>query len=194
MPDIILTKGLRLNAVTGHKVHAPSVSPDTLRELINPYYGFLQTYSLEGDTITWHGQLLNIGLQYPRPNSIILPPSVTEMLRLNNTDSLILKPSPLSEARTITYKVLPVNENQTSNLSKLLFGMQVGLETQYNYNDMAIELVSWEPEGCYLGSNTKLIVYNGENRICYTPESQACDVVTDVCDQDNNNLTQEKND
>lgn len=184
-------RGLRLNAVTGPQLHAPAVSPDTLKELVNPYYGFLQTYSLIGDSSTWHGQLKNIGMQYSIPFSILLPPRVTEMLQLNNDDTIILKPCLLSEARTIHYKKLAGEADLLDRLPELQLGMEIGDPTQYLLGGVAIELLQWAPEGCFFGPGTEMIETQSQPGLTFTPENQACEVVTDI--DNNNNLTQENN-
>lgn len=190
MTDIHI-KGLRLNAVTGPKVTAPAVSPDTLRELVHPYYGFLQTYTLQGLSTSWHGQLKNIGMQYSIPFSMLLPPRVTEMLQLNNDDTIILKPSLLSEARTIYYREIGGDEKLINRLPELYPGMEIGNPIiQYNLGGIAIELVQWAPEGAFFGPHTQLIKTEGTPQLEYTPENQASEVVIHD-DTNHNHLTQE---
>jgi len=181
----IHTKGLRLNAVTGPRVNAPAVSPDTLRDLGHPYYGFLQTYTLQSESTSWHGQLKNIGMQYSIPFSILLPPKVTELLQIHNDDTIILKPSILSEARTIYYKKLAADEKQISMLPELHPGMEIEGQLDYRLGSIAIQLVQWEPEGCYIGPGTQFIEAQGAPQLDYTPENQAAEVVTDVEDTTN---------
>lgn len=178
-------KGIRLNAVTGPKVNAPAVSPDTLRELAHPYYGFLQTYTLHGESTSWHGQLKNIGMQYSIPFTILLPPGVTELLQLHNDDTIILKPSLLSEARTIYYRKLTRDEDQINRLPEIHLGMEIGSLIDYRLGTIAIELTQWEPEGCFIGPGTQLIETHGTPQINYTPENQAVEVFTDIEDNQN---------
>jgi|GEM_PF-4100098 len=192
MNDII-KKGLRLNAVTGPNVKVPAVSPDTLRELNHPYFGFLQTYNLQGKSANWHGQLKNIGMQYSIPFSILMPPRVTEMLQLNNDDTIILKPSLLSEARTIYYRKLTLDQNLLTRLPELQMGMEVGTSTQYKLGGTAIELIEWAPEGCFYGPGTKFIETEGISRLDFTPENLIEEVYIDL-DDTNQNLSQENND
>lgn len=182
-------KGIRLNAVTGPKVNAPAVSPDTLRELAHPYYGFLQTYTLHGESMSWHGQLKNIGMQYSIPFTILLPPGVTELLQLHNDDTIILKPCLLSEARAIYYKKITVDASLLNALPSLQLGMEIGENTQFKMGGIAIELLQWAPEGCFFGPGTEMIETLRQPGLTFTPENQACEVVTNI--DDNNNLTQE---
>lgn len=183
-------KGLRLNAVTGPNIPAPAVNPDTLRELVDPYYGFLQTYELQSSSSSWHGRLKNIGLQYSTPNSILLPPSVTEQLQLNNDDIITLKPSQLSEARTLHYSRFTGDQELINKLPALHQGMEIGEYTRCTLNGIAIELNRWEPEGCYLGPGTQLIETEGIPRLEFTPENRVAEVYIEPDDQPIN-LTQE---
>lgn len=185
-------KCLNLNAVTGEHVNAPAVSPDTLRELAHPYFGFLQTYSLFGKANNWHGQLKNIGMQYSIPFSILLPPHITEMLQLNNDDTIILKPSLISEARIIYFKRIAGDKNQLNSLPELILGMEIDNITECKYDGIPIEIVEWAPEGCFYGPGTDLVETEGIARYDFTPENQSSKVYTDI--EDNNNLNKEPND
>lgn len=174
----ILERGLRLNTVTGPKVNNPAVSPDTLRELEDVYYGFLQVYTLKSAQGTWHGQLSNIGMQYTIPFSILMPPNLTEVLGLNNEDSIILTPSLLSEAHTIHFQVIGEPTEMDAHLPELHEGAEIGVHTRYNYQERVIELLKWEPEGCFFGPGTTMIHTDHVPHFSFSPENQAEDVVT----------------
>jgi len=175
MNDIHLI-GLRLNSVTGSTVKTPAVSPDTLRELAHPYYGFLQTYSLSGESTSWHGQLKNIRMQYSIPFSIVLPPRITEMLQLDNDDTIILKSSHLSEARNIYYKRLNRDLELVKELPELHPGMEIGKSMLCTRDGIAIELIQWEPEGCFFGPERELIETKGTPKLKYSSINQIAEV------------------
>lgn len=186
----ITTRGLRLNAVTGPKVTNPAVSPDTLRELNHQYYGFLQVYTIESSSGYWHGHLSNIGMQYTVPFSILLPPSLTERLQLNNNDTIILKPSNLSEAYSIHYKVIKEVAPEDETIPHLYSGAQIADVTRFLYKGQVIDLLKWQPEGCFLGPGTTLIQTDQIPGISFSPENRAQDVVTDLVTKTPSNSNQ----
>lgn len=175
-----IKKGLRLNNATGPKITNPAVSPDTLRELDNEYYGFLQIYTLKSNKGVWHGQLSNIGMQYTIPFAILMPPSLTEHLQLNNNDTIVLRPSPLSEAYAIHYSVIGELTPQDESLPHLYSGAEIGEHTRYQFLGQVIELLTWEPEGCFYGPGTTMIITDHVPSLSFTPENQAEEVVTDL--------------
>jgi hypothetical protein len=175
-----IKKGLRLNAVTGPRVTNPAVSPDTLRELDHEYYGFLQLYTLKSKKGVWHGQLSNIGMQYTIPYAILMPPSLTEHLQLNNNDTIVLKPSLLSEAYSIHFKVIREVTPEDDILPHLYVGAEIGEHTRYLFQGQVIDLLKWEPEGCFYGPGTAMIKTDHAPSLSFTPENQAEDVVTDL--------------
>tara|TARA_R110001599_G_scaffold150929_4_gene335437 strand:+ start:63257 stop:63853 length:597 start_codon:yes stop_codon:yes gene_type:complete len=175
-----IRKGLRLNAVTGPKVTNPAVSPDTLRELDHEYYGFLQIYTLKSNKGVWHGQLSNIGMQYTIPFAILMPPSLTEHLQLNNNDTIVLNPSPLSEAYSLYYTVIREVTPEDETLPLLFRGAEIGEHTRYLFHGQVIDLLTWEPEGCFYGPGTTMIKTDHVPSLSFTPENQAEQVVTDL--------------
>lgn len=148
---------LRLNTITGPKVTAPAISPETLRELNHPCYNFLHTYCIESRSKRWHGRLKNIGLQLPVNDTVVLPPAVAEMLDLYNDDIAKIYPSDLSEARLLLYETLPADEADPTDLPYLQHGVELTKAGQFNRSGMAIRLLSWEPARCYVGPNTEII-------------------------------------
>lgn len=178
--SITENKSLRLNAITGPTIDSPAMSPDTLRELEDPYFGFLQTYTLSGNGVEWHGRLRNIGMQYLVPLSILLPPNITEMLKLRNRDMLSLSPCLLSEARELQYVRKEVDDTTLSRLPKLCKGMELGKELTVVLKGHAIELQAWAPEGSYYGESTQLIEASSDEHIHFTPESLASEVILET--------------
>ncbi len=174
-----IKKGLLLNAVTGPKVTSPAVSPDTLREIRDPYYGFLQIYQLKTKNGEWHGHLKNIGMQYPIPYSVLLPPWLTMKLGLNNNDRVTLHPSKLNEAHTVYYRQLSEQEEQAMQypLPTLYLGRPLGPEFRFLFNGMSIELVQWEPEGSFIGPNSNMI-QGDPTEPSFSLEEEAMDVQT----------------
>ena len=149
---------LRLNTITGPKVSAPAVSPETLRELNHPYYNFLHTYCIESHSNRWHGMLKNIGFQLPINDIVILPPVVAEMLKLYNDDVAKIYPSDLSEASILQYETLGANEADPDKLPKLQQGVELNEKIlEFNQSGVPIRLISWEPSRCYLGPNTEIV-------------------------------------
>lgn len=175
-----IKKGLRLNAVTGPRVTTPAVSPDTLRELDHEYYGFLQIYTLKSKNGVWHGQLSNIGMQYTIPFAILMPPFLTERLQLNNNDTIVLKPSTLSEAYSIHYNVIGEATPEDETLPHLYRGAEIGEYTRFLFHGQVIDLLKWEPEGCFYGQGTTMIKTDQVPSLSFTPENQAEEVVTDL--------------
>ena len=183
-----INKGLRLNAVTGPKVHKPALSPDTLKGFSHNYYGFTQIYEIESNTQTLHYELANIGMQYTIPNSILLPPQVTECLGLNNDDVIILRPSELSEARIVHYRLI---DPTIQNLPVLQQGLELNKIYRFNLNGQPIELLSWEPEGCFYGPNTVLVESDEAPEYTFKPENIADEVVTGLEDQTHQTIKEE---
>jgi len=149
---------LWLNTITGLKVTAPAISPETLRELNHPYYNFLHTYCLESRTSRWHGRLKNIGMQLPIHDTVVLPPAIIEMLELYNDDIAKIYPSDLSEATMLCYKKLNTDKVDPEKLPKFQNGIELTAErVEFNKSGVPIRLHSWEPAFCYLGPNTQIV-------------------------------------
>lgn len=169
---------LRLNTITGPKVSAPAISPETLRELNHPCYNFLHTYCIESRSKSWHGRLKNIGLQLPVNDTVVLPPAVAEMLELYNDDVAKIYPSDLIEARLLLYETLRADEADPVDLPHLQHGVELTETGLFNRSGVAIRLLSWEPSRCYLGPNTEIVdVKNAD--VSSTGNRYADDIITD---------------
>ena len=171
---------VRLNSLTGPRVKAPAVSPDTLRELCDPFSGFFQIYCLESGKARWHGHLKNIGMQYTIPFTVILPPQVTEMLGLNNDDQVRLFQSDLSEARTVYYRQMPADTNPDFELPELMLGSEL-IETNldFTYQGTHICLMEWVPESSFIGPGTQILETDSNNPVDFIPENNVEEVFTD---------------
>lgn len=171
---------LQVNALTGPKVKAPAVSPDTLREMCDPFSGYFQVYCLESRKAKWHGHLKNIGMQYTIPLTVILPPQVTEMLGLNNDDHVELYQSSLSEARTVYFRRMADTANPDLELPELMMGSELFEDNlDFTYQGAQICLEYWEPEFSFIGPGTQIIESNGSNPADFMPENDVNSVFTD---------------
>jgi len=170
---------LRLNTITGPKVTAPAVSPETLRELNHPCYNFLHTYCIESRSNRWHGRLKNIGFQLPINDTVVLPPVVAEMLKLYNDDIAKIYPSNLSEASIILYETLNADETDPDSLSHLQNGVELTEKSlEFNRSGVPIRILSWEPANCYVGPNTEIVDVKNTD-VSSSGNHYADDVITD---------------
>ena len=171
---------LQVNSLTGPKVKAPAVSPDTLREMCDPFSGYFQVYCLESKKAKWHGHLKNIGMQYTIPLTVILPAQVTEMLGLDNDDHVEMYQSSLSEAHTVYYRRLADSVKPDLELPELMMGSEL-LEDNldFTYQGAHICLQYWEPEFSFIGPGTQIIESKGSNPADFMPENDVNSVFTD---------------
>ena len=175
---------LRLNTITGPKVTAPAVSPETLRELNHPYYNFLHTYCIESRSNRWHGQLKNIGFQLPINDTVVLPPVIAEMLKLYNDDVAKIYPSDLSEANILLYEKLSADEADPDKLPNLQHGVEITENNlEFNRSGVPIRLISWEPVRCYVGPNTEIVDVKNTD-VSSSGNHYADDVITDEPSED----------
>lgn len=171
---------LMLNTITGPKVTAPAISPETLRDLNHPYYNFLHVYCLESQTNRWHGRLKNIGLQLAVHDTVVLPPNVAEMLGLYNDDVVRVYPSDLSEATIVFYEPLSIDEVAIEMLPNLQLGTELRAEApNFNLSGAPIRLTNWEPMLSYLGPNTEIVNVADVSTQSHSANPQAEHVVTD---------------
>jgi len=187
-------KKLWLNAITGPKVTAPAVSPEVLQGFGDPQYGFFNTYCIKNQDRAWHGTLKNIGLQFPIPNTVILPPQVAEMLGLYNDDRATLMLSPLSEATVVCYRKKVLDKSLIEQLPVFATGIELsGNQLDYNMTGTAISLVAWEPENCFFGLHTELVEVDSEEVYSQHFDESADSVVTEVPKLQDSNSTDNNN-
>lgn len=187
-------KQLYLNAITGPNVTAPAVSPEVLQGFMDPQYGFFNTYCVKNQDRAWHGTLKNIGLQFPIPNTVILPPEVAEMLGLYNDDRATLTLSPLSEAHVVYFRKRVLDKDQIEQLPVFATGIELnGDQLDFNMTGTAITLVGWQPEGSFISPNTELVETDSTQIDSPNYDESADSVVTETPKLQDSNSTDNNN-
>lgn len=136
----------------------------------------------------------NIGLQFPIPNTVILPPEVAEMLGLYNDDRATLTLSPLSEAHVVYFRKRVLDKDQIEQLPVFATGIELnGDQLDFNMTGTAITLVGWQPEGSFISPNTELVETDSTQVDSPNYDESADSVVTEAPKLQDSNSTDNNN-
>lgn len=147
---------IMVRAVSKASCSRPAVTPDTLLEFNDVNHSFLQYYCIHGNKLNWYGRLQNLGLTTSTPLILHCPPEITEILGIDNLDTVSISLAEISPARSITLKCLHPLSKAKKEHAPFQRGLEVKEGNTFTFKGHVVKVVESIPSPGFLTDQTLL--------------------------------------
>jgi hypothetical protein len=148
---------IRVRTITNTSCVKPSTTPDTLLEFKNLNYSFLQYYRIHGEVVDWYGRLENLGTIISTPLTLICPPELTELLGINNYDTISLSLADIPPLRVVNLQsIKPANSVGSKNYLELTAGLKAAKGDFFVYKGHLTTVIHSKPTTGFITPDTHI--------------------------------------
>jgi hypothetical protein len=123
-------------------------------EFNDPNYSFLQYYCIHGKNLNWYGRLQNLGLTTSSPLILHSPPEVTEILGIDNLDTVSISLAEISPARSVTLKCLHPLSKAKKEHAPFQKGIEVKEGLTFTFKGHVVKVMESIPSPGFLTGKT----------------------------------------
>lgn len=147
---------IRVRAISDASIIHPSITPDTLLEFTDLNHSFLQYYCIHGVEVDWYGRLENLGTLISTPLTLICPPELTEILGINNFDTVSLSLAAIPPLKQVSLRAIKPIDIQSDEHLEFTAGLKATKGDSFSYKGHLASIVNSKPAIGFITPNTHI--------------------------------------
>ncbi|MAO65393.1 MAG: hypothetical protein CL666_10375 [Balneola sp.] len=134
----------------------PSITPDTLLEFTDLNHSFLQYYCIHGEEVDWYGRLGNLGTFISTPLTLLCPPELTEILGINNFDTVSLSLAAIPPLKVINLQSIKPASLDSNKHLEFTTGLKASKGDSFIYKGHLVTITSGQPATGFITPSTHI--------------------------------------